>query len=190
MPEIFKAGHTQMLSNKLKQYYHRNKDDKNSSRESDRKKTFIVAKSKMGYLFPFNAKTLLFEDTDFSNSFIIKTYIESKDSKSVYAYYVLTKNDFSITNISSSAINLGLNMDIINKYAINIEFLIRDKNLENIDFEEKINEYREELKEVIWIYPDLIYPKERTYNEIKEEDLPELIKSSPKKKVFIEIDYF
>ena len=146
MPEIFKAGHAHMLSNKLKQYYQKNKDDKNSYRENDRKRTFIVAKSKIGFLFPFNVKTVLSEDTDFSNSFIIKTYLESKDTKSVYAYYILTKSDFTITNISSSAINLGLNMDIINKYTINIEYLIRNKNLESINLMEKINEFKDELK--------------------------------------------
>ena len=187
MPELFKAGHANMLVNKLKQYFHRNKTDNNSYRENEKKKTFIVAKSKMGYLYPFNAKIQIYEDTDFSNSFIIKNYFENKDSKSVYGYYILTKSDLTITNISSSAINLDLNIDIINKYAINIEFLIRGKNLEGIDFIEKLNEYTEELKEVIWIYPTLIYPKDKTYRELNIEDISELIKNSPKKKVYIQI---
>ena len=141
----------------------------------------------MGYLIPLNAKHSLSEDTDFSNSFIIKTHLEAKDSKTVYAYYILTKSDFTICNISSSAINLGLSMDILNKYNINIELLLRNKNLEEIDFINKINEYEEELKEVIWIYPFLIYPKNKISNSLNEEDLPDLIISSPKKKVFVQI---
>ena len=78
-------------------------------------------------------------------------------------------------------------MDILNKYAINIDMLIRDKNLQPIDFMNKINEYEEELKEVIWIYPFLIFPKDKINNDIKEEDLPDLIIQSHKKKVLMQI---
>ena len=99
----------------------------------------------------------------------------------------MTKPDLTICSISSSAINLGLTMDILNKYAVNIEYLIREKNYESIDFIRKINEYEEELKEVIWIYPDLIYPKNKIYDEIKKEELFDLIKSSYKKKIYIQI---
>ena len=187
MPEIFKGGHANMLSDKIKQIHLKHKSDRNSYRENDKKNTFIIGKSKMGYLIPLNAKIYLSEDTDFSNSFIIKSYMELRDTKSVYAYYILTKNDFSVCGISSSAINLGLTMDIVNKYIIDIGILIRDKNLENIDFIGKMNEYEEELKEVIWIYPFLIYPKDKIYNEIKDEDIPDLIISSHKKKVFMQI---
>ena len=187
MPEIFKSGHSYMLSNKIKQMNQRHKSDRNSYRENDKKNIFITTKSKMGYIIPLQAKNLIYEDTDFTNSFIIKTYLEAKDTKSTYGYYILTKNDFTICNISSSSIHLGLTMDILNKYVIDIELLIKDKNLENIDFIGKLNEYEEELKEVIWIFPNLIYPKDKISNEIKEEDIPELIRTSPKKKIFIQI---
>ena len=76
---------------------------------------FIVAKSKMSYLIPLNSKFTIYEDNDFSNSFIIKAQIEAKDPKSIYAYYVLTKPDFSVDTISSSAVYLGLLMDLLNK---------------------------------------------------------------------------
>ena len=187
MPEIFRAGHANMLSEKIKQMHTRHKSDRNSYRENDKKDIFILAKSKMGYLTPLTAKTTLNEDADFSNSFIIKMNMEPKDTKSVYAYYILTKDDFSVCGISSSAINLGLTMDILNKYVINIEFLIRDKNLGHIDFMEKIKEYEEELKEVIWVYPNLLYPKDKIYNEIKNEDIQDLITSSHKRKIYIQI---
>ena len=187
MPEIFKAGHAGMLSEKMKHMDFKNKSDRNSYIEQEKKNYFISPINKIGYLIPINVKMAFFEDTDFSNSFIIKANIEPKDTKSVYAYYILTKSDFSICNISSSAINLGLTNEILNKYIIDIDFLIRDKNLENIDFIEDIKEYEEELKEVIWIYPNLIYPKEKINKEIKIEDIPNLIKSSHKKKIFIQI---
>ena len=176
MPEIYRAGHAIMLSEKIKKS-NVNKSNINSFRENDKKNIFILAKNKMGYLMPFNAKFSLSEDTDFSNSFIFKSYFESKDLKSEYAYHILTKCDFSICGISSSAIHLGLSMDILNKYFINIEFLIKDKNLKDINFIEKINEYEEELKEVIWIYPNLIYPKKKINIDIKQENIPKLIKA-------------
>ena len=123
MPEIFKVGHNNMLAEKIKQMHQRQKSERNSYRD-EKKNIFIVAKSKMGYLVPLSARHSIYEDTDFSNSFIIKSYMEAKDTKSVYAYYILTKNDFSVNAISSSAINLGITMDILNKYVIHMEFLV------------------------------------------------------------------
>ena len=187
MPEIFKSGHAVMLADKIRQIHLKKKSDRNSYRENEKKKNFIVAKSKMGYLIPLVTQITINEDTDFSNSFIIKANLEPKDTKSVYAYYILTKCDLTVCSISSSAINLGLTMDILNKYSVNIEYLIRDKNCEMIDFAEKINEYEEELKEITWIYPDLLYPKNKTYTDITCEEIHDLITSSSKKKVFLQI---
>ena len=188
MPEIFKVGHSNMLAYQIKQMQQRLKSDRNSYRENDKRNIFIVAKSKMGYLVPLNSKFSIHEDTDFSNSFIIKSQMEAKDTKSVYAYYILTKSDFSVSAISSSAINLGITMDILNKYMIHMEYLVRSKNYGMINFLEKIKEYEEELREVIWIYPDLIYPKDKISNNLKHEDIPDLIMSSPKKKIFMQIN--
>ena len=69
-----------------------------------------------------------------------------------------------------------------------MEFLVRDKNYEMIDFIGNLKKYEEELREVIWVYPDLIYPKNKlNNNHIKKEDIPDLIMSSPKKKIFMQI---
>ena len=187
MPEIFRTYHTDMLIEKIKEIHHRNKSDRNSYVENNLKNIFIVVKIKMGYLIPLLHKVTIHEDADFSNCFIIKSYLEPKDTKSTYPYYILTKNDLSISAISSSAIYLGLTKNILNKYTINIELLIRNKNCENIDFIGNIHEYEDELKEAIWIYPDLLYPKDKIYNEINDEDIPNLISSSDKKKIFFQI---
>ena len=187
MPEIFKQGHSIMLSEKIKQMHNRHNSERNSYRDNENKNKFIVAKSKMGYLVPLTAKISMNEDTDFSNSFIIKAQMESKDTKSTYAYYILTKNDFTISAISSSAMNLGLGMDLLNKYIMHMGFLIRNKNLEIIDFSSKVHEYEEEMKEIIWIYPDKIYPHGRINYNIKNEDIPDLIKSSPKRRMLMQI---
>ena len=188
MPEIFQSSHANMLSYKIKEMNQCNKSDRNSYHENDKNNIFIVMKNKMGYLVPLNAKHSIYKDTDFTNSFIIKSQMEAKDSKSVYAYYILTKKDFSVSRISSSAIYLGITMDIINKYPIHMEFLVRDKNYEMIDFIGNLKDYEEELREVIWVYPGLIYPKNKlNNNHIKKEDIPDLIMSSPKKKIFMQI---
>ena len=42
-----------------------------------------------------------YDDNDYSNTYVIKAKMEPKDSKSIYAYYILTKPDFSIDSISS-----------------------------------------------------------------------------------------
>ena len=105
-----------------------NTSDRNSYHENDKNNIFIVMKNKMGYLVPLNAKHSIYKDTDFTNSFIIKSQMEAKDSKSVYAYYILTKNDFTVTNISSSTLYLGLSMDLLKKHMIKMDILIL-KNL-------------------------------------------------------------
>ena len=112
--------------------------------------------------------------------------MEAKDTKSVYAYYILTKNDFSVDSISSSAINLGISMDLLNKYVIQLNLLIRNINYEKINLLEKVSEYEEEPKEIVWIYPDLIYPKNEI-NKNRNENMQELIMNSYKKKYGLQI---
>jgi hypothetical protein len=187
MPKIFIDGHARMLSETIKKIHLRHNSQRNSYRDSDKKNIFIVTKSKMGYLIPLTSKFNINEDTDFSNSFIIKAQMEAKDTKSVYAYYILTKNDFSIDSISSSAINLGISMDLLNKYVIQINLLVRSANFEKINFLEKLSEFEEEPKEVVWIYPDLIYPKDEV-NKNRNDNINELIIKSHKKKIGMQIN--
>ena len=186
MPKIFADGHERMLSDTIKKMHIRQHSQRNSFRENDKKNVFLVCKTKMGYLIPLNSKFTVYEDNDFSNSFIIKSQMESKDTKSVYAYYILTKNDFSIDSISSSAINLGITMDLLNKYVIQLSNLVRTNNFEKMNFLEKISEFEEEPKEIIWIYPDLIYPKDEA-NKNKNDNIQELISKSYKKKFGMQI---
>ena len=186
MPKIFIEGHARMLSESIKKIHLKQNSERNSYRENDKKKVFIVTKSKMGYLIPLNSKFTIYEDSDFSNSFIIKSNMEAKDTKSVYAYYILTKNDFSIDSISSSAIYLGITMDLLNKYVIQLNNLVKNSNLEKIDFPEGISEFEEEPKEIIWIFPDLIYPKNEA-NKNKNENIQELVEKSYKKRLGMQI---
>jgi hypothetical protein len=127
----------------------------------------------------------VYNDNDFSNTYIVKSKFENKDTKSIYAFYVLTKDDFTVDSISSSAINLGLSMDLLKKYVINMNVLLRSENEnESIVLEERYVEYEEEPKKVTWIFPDLIYPKNDSQRK-KEENLNELIKQSEKKELLL-----
>ena len=181
MPSIYLEEHSKMLSNRLKLMHAQIASHKENYRTSDKKQVFLLPKTKVGYLIPINARFTIYNDDDFSNTYIIKTKFEAKDTKLIYAFYILTKDDFTVDSISSSAINLGLSMDLLKKYVINLNILVRnDKNLESLNLSERYNEYEEEPRKVTWIFPDIIYPKNDNQRS-KDEDINDLIKESNKK---------
>ena len=185
MPSIFQEGHDKMLEAHIKKMHSQQNSQRDSYRGSDKKETFILPKTKMGYLTPLNAKFTVYDDNDFSDNFVIKVKMEAKDTKSVYAYYVLAKNDFSIDSISSSALNLGLSMDLLKKYVVKMSVLVREENKE-INLQEQYKEYENEPKEVVWVFPEMIYPKNDSQRS-REDILAELIEKSPKKKLLLQI---
>ena len=185
MPSIYVKDHAKMLSNRLKQFHNKVISHKDNYRTQDKKQIFLLPKTKIGYLIPLNSRFSIYNDDDFSNTYIIKAKFESKDTKSVYAFYVLTKDDFTVDSISSSAINLGLSMDLLKKYVINMNVLVRsENNLDSIALNEKFTEYEEEPKKVTWVMPDIIYPKNDNQRN-KEEDINELIKKSRTKEFML-----
>ena len=185
MPSIFIDGHSKMLEAHIKKMHSQQNSQRDSFRGSDKKETFILVKTKMGYLTPLNAKFTVYDDNDFSDNFVIKVKMEAKDTKSVYAYYVLTKNDFSVDSISSSSLNLGLSMDLLKKYVVKMSVLVRDEDKE-INLQEQSKEYENEPKEVVWVFPEIIYPKNDSQRS-REDILEELIEKSPKKKILLQI---
>ena len=110
MPSIFVDGHDKMVEDYIKITHLQKKPENESNYGNDKKKTFILIKNKIGYLVPFNSKYSIFNNNDFSNSFLIKANLELANSKSIYAYYILAKPDFSIESISSSSLHLGLTL--------------------------------------------------------------------------------
>ena len=140
----------------------------------------------MGYIIPFNSRYTFFDNNDFSNNFLIKAKYESRDVKSMYAYYLLTKPDFTLENISSSAIHLGLSLDLLKKYVIRLNVLIRTGNDDTLNLFEKYKEYKDEAKKITWVEPEFIYPKD---DMMKVKDIPvqDLIKKSKKIKLFLQI---
>ena len=186
MPSIFVDGHSKKVEEYINNYHFRKNSDNNSFRESDKNKHFILIKNKMGYIIPFNAQFTIFDDNDFSNSFVIKAKLEPRDAKSTYAYYILAKPDLSVESISSSAIHLGLTMDLLKKYVIKLNILVRNSKNNLLNLFDRYKEYEEDTKKITWIYPDIIYPK----NDIlKNKDAPiqDLIKVSRKNKFNLQI---
>ena len=154
--------------------------------DSNKNTKLIVVKSRMGYIFPLFASFTILDDNDYSDSFLVKTKLENKQSKSEYAYYVVTNTEFTIENISSSAINLRLFLDLLKKYVVKMDILVRTENDKNLNLYEKFNEYEEEPKEVTWVFPDIIYPKDNIQQK-KDDEIEELIEKSYKKKFNLQI---
>ena len=157
MPSMLSEGHPGVVENFIKSYNNIKNLDKDYLNENIRKTTFILIKNKMGYLIPFNAKFTLFDDNDFSNSFILKTKLESPDIKSLYPFYLLVKPDFTLDSFSSSAIHLGLTMDLLKKYVINLNFLIRTGKDKSLNLEDVYQNCEDNEKIVTWVFPDFIY---------------------------------
>ena len=186
LPPIMAEVNSRLIEDYIKSFTNQNNSEKDSLHSLDRQKTFILMKSKMGYIIPFNARYTFYDNNDFSNNFLIKAKYESRDVKSMYAYYLLTKPDFTLENISSSAIHLGLSLDLLKKYVIRLNVLIRTNNDDTLNLYEKYKEYKDEPKKIIWIDPSFIYPKD---DMMKVKDIPiqDLIKKSIKIHLLLQI---
>ena len=189
MPSIFVEGHKKMLEERIKNVINSKSSLIDSSRNVNKKQNFILLRNKIGYLQPMFATVHIYDDNDYSNTYVIKVKMEPKDSKSVYAYYILTKPDFTIESISSSALNLGLSMDLLKKYLVKMNILIRSKEDEALNLFSDYSDFEEEPKLVTWVYPDVIYPKENNQRN-KDILLPDLITQSRKGKFYLQINNF
>ena len=186
IPSIFIDGHQKKVEEFIKTMHFQENIEKDSFRGSEKKKTFILIKNKMGYLVPLNAKFSIFDDTDFTNSFIIKAELKASDIKSNYSYYILTNPEFNIEGISSSSIHLGLTMDLLKKYVIKLNILIRTAKDNNLNLFDEYKYYTVEQKKIIWVYPEVIYPKNDEMKN-KNKSIQDLIKISNKNKFYLQI---
>ena len=188
IPNIFINANEKILGEFLKT----SEDIKNKENDylyiNDNKSHFILIKNKMGYLVPFNAKYTLFDENDFSDNLLIKVSLESRDSKLSYPYYILSKPDFSIESISSSAIHLGIYMELLKKYIIKLNLLIRTNKDNYLNLFDKYTNYLDEPKKIIWVYPNLIYPNDcELKNKENDIQITDLIKNSNKKILYLQI---
>ena len=186
MPTLLSENYSRMIEEYIKEYSSQKNQENESFKGGDKTKQFTLIKTKMGYLIPFNVRYILYDNNDFSNNFLIKAKLESSDVKSLYAYYLLTKPDFSLEMISSSAIHLGLSLDLLKKYVIKLNVLIRTNNDENLNLYDKYKEYKDEAVKITWVNPELIYPK-NDLSKLKDVPIQDLIKKSKKTKMFLQI---
>ena len=166
----------------------RNNQNDLSYSENDLNKStkLFIIKSRMGYIFPLSTTIKKIEDNYYSDSILIQIKMENKDLKSEYPYYILTKADLSVENISSSAINLGLSLDLLKKYVVKMDILTRTDKDTILNIYEKYNEYEEEPKAVTWVFPNIIYPKDNN-KQNNNELIDELIDKSNKKAINLQL---
>ena len=161
-PNILIEEHCKFIEECIK-FLHNGQDNQNdlSFQENDANKNskLIIIKNRIGYISPLMASFKIIDDNDYSDSFLVKIKMDNKQSKSEYAYSIITNPDFVIENISSSAINLGLFLDLLKKYVVKMDVLIRTHDDKKLNLFEKFNEYEEEAKTITWVFPDIIYPK-------------------------------
>ena len=189
LPAIFVESFKQDIEDNIKQFSNIKDEENYNIKEEDKSKSFILIKNKMGYIHPFFAKILVNVDNDFSDSFLVQLNLEEVDTKSMYAYYILSRPDFTIESISSSAIHLGLTMDLLKKYVINLNILIRTNNNNALNLFEKSNTFENSERKITWVYPDIIYPKNDNAKN-KNKSIQDLIKVSNKNKFFLQIFTF
>jgi len=189
-PNILIEGNSKYFENCINLLHNGQNSQNNLSyqeNELNKNRKLIIVKSRMGYIFPLYSTFMFLDDNDYSDSYFVKIKMETKESKSEYAYYILANNNFSIESISSSAINLGLTLDLLKKYVVKIDILIRTENDKAFNIFENYRNYKEEPKKVIWVFPDIIYPKDNTQQNKKEKP-EELVDKSKKKEYYLQIE--
>ena len=170
MPFICQAEHANMLSDRLKKLRQLMQDNNNDDLK-DRSKTnfLLIPKTKAGYAYPVGCVFDIYNDDDFANTFIIKTDFNIRDAKMNYCYYIITRPDFTIDSISSSAINLGFTLEMLKKYVINMKDLIVNLKGEIIDFKENLKEYQEP-KNIYFLSVEKIVGKKINVKHMEEDE--------------------
>ena len=191
-PELLLEAHKKFLEESILCLHNENNQKFSSYQDNNNNNNFklIMVKNRIGYVIPLYASYTVSDDNDYSDSFIIKAKMEYKESRSEYAYYALVNTDFVILNISSSAINLGLTLDLLRKYEIRINYLVRTQKNRILNIFEKYSDFEDEAKIITWVFPDQIYPKDDSNNmndKDKEEHIEEYIDNSKKKKFNLQI---
>ena len=189
MPTLLVEGHMKTIEEYIKNLNINHKPQQEGYKGTDNNEILLLPKNKMGYIMQYLCNFTIYDDNDFSNSYIIKAKLEPKENKSVYTYYILTKKDFIVNCISSSAIYLGLTLDLLKKYMIRLDILIRKNDDRKFKIDENLRELEEKEMEIKWVYPDLIYPK----NNIKingTENFDDLVKISKKTNCLLKLNIF
>ena len=189
LPNLIIDDFKKYLEESIKKLHlgHNNQSDLSFRENQTTKNTkLILIKDRIGYIFPLLATCKILDDNDYSDTFLLKMKLENRDNKFEYASFVLTNADLIVENISSSAINLGLSLDLLKKYMVKLDLLIRTENEIVLNIYERFEEFEEEPKEVTWVFPDIIYPKDNVHQN-KEDEIEELVEKSRKKEVLMQV---
>ena len=186
LPVLCRESFCKEVENYIKTSSNKKENEEDSLYEIDKKKDFLLIKNKMGYISLYYVTCSLCKDNDFSDSFLIRMKLESVDTKSMYAFYILSRNDFSIESISSSAIHLGLSMDLLKKYVIKLNVLIRTNMNKASNLFEQYKDFEIMERKITWVFPDIIYPKDDSVKN-QERNVQDLIKASKKGKFLLQI---
>ena len=186
LPALSRESFCKDVENYIKTSSNKKDNEEDSLNEIDKKKDFLLIKNKMGYVNLYYITCSLCKDNDFSDSFLIRMKLESVDTKSMYAFYILSRNDFSIESISSSALHLGLSMDLLKKYVIELNVLIRTNMNKPLNLFERYKDFENMERKITWVFPDIIYPKDDSVKN-KERNVQDLIKASKKGKFILQI---
>ena len=141
------------------------KDDNNqidlSQEDNNHKlnKYILFLKNRLGYVYPLLSAYTISYENEYSDLVLIKAKFENNDPKLDYIYYILTNSDLGVENISYGSINLGLSLDLLRKYIVKLDVLIRTENNSPLNIFEKYNKYEEEQKTIAWIFPILFIQK-------------------------------
>ena len=186
MPNLYTEnnGHMKMLAERIKQaktslILHKNSFERRQCNQS-------TLKLKNGFILPVVIRFTYYSENDFGNSFFIKAKFELKDTKTIYPFYILTRPDFTIENVSSSGIIYGITQELLKKNIIDLNILIRNDHYQSINFASSFREYEEEPRPVFWVYPDKIYSKAESIVST-EKNADKIIEASKRKLVNLTI---
>ena len=149
IPSLFRMNHATMLSKKVSVFNNKNSNSKAITLPTNNLTLFALSKSK--YIIPIKQQFLVKKDQEISNSFVVKSKFDRVGGKNDFSYHILTNSNFVITNISSTCINLGLNIDLIDQQEISLKSILLDPSGAQIDLDTQYARF-EETKDVIFYF--------------------------------------
>lgn len=156
IPEPYQNSHSEILSNKLKDYIKMiTYSKKGKSNKIHPKEVFAFGKNKSRYLVPLNFKFSLLPVHDQNTALFIAKVIYEQVANNLEASkvcYLISSHKLVITHITTNAINmLGITQNLITSSTVEISKVfpeISDENLREDLYDENLtnDEYHEKVK--------------------------------------------
>jgi hypothetical protein len=80
-------------------------------------------------------------------------------------------------------------MDLLKKYILNIQYLIRNENCEEIKILDRLHDFEDEPKKIVWVFPDSVYQRGEGFDFDKrsEYEKEQIIQNANKKELNLTI---